>query len=34
MIVIALGATLLQNMLESRSVIRAGNGVIRAGQDF
>ena len=30
----ALGASLLGNMLASKSLIRAGDGTVRTGQDF
>ena len=34
MLLDALGASLLGNMLAGKGVIRAGEGTIRAGQDF
>ena len=30
----SLGASLLENMLEGKGMIRAGHGVHKAGQDF
>ena len=34
MLLSTLGASLLGNMLAEKGVIRAGEGTIRAGQDF